>query len=100
MTMKRKHELKLAPHYFQLVQDGLKTAEFRRADRDFQVGDELFLREFNSINKPYASYTGNAISCLITDITKVNEVFPELRALPPFVMISFSVIRIEDNYRG
>ncbi|NIA43850.1 DUF3850 domain-containing protein [Providencia sp. 504mA] len=100
MTMKRKHELKLAPHYFQLVQDGLKTAEFRRDDRDFQVGDELFLREFNSINKPYASYTGNAISCLITDITKVNEVYPELRALPPFVMISFSVIRIEDNYRG
>lgn len=98
--MKRKHELKLAPHYFQLVQDGLKTAEFRRADRDFQVGDELFLREFNSINKPYASYTGNAISYLITDITKVNEVYPELRALPPFVMISFSVIRIEDNYRG
>ncbi|HGN1704823.1 TPA: DUF3850 domain-containing protein [Providencia rettgeri] len=98
--MKSKHELKLAPHYFQLVQDGLKTAEFRRADRDFHVGDELFLREFNSINKPYASYTGNAISCLITDITKVNEVYPELRALPPFVMISFSVIRIENNYRG
>ncbi|MEY0875193.1 DUF3850 domain-containing protein [Providencia manganoxydans] len=98
--MKRKHELKVAPRYFQLVQDGLKTAEFRRADRDFQVGDELFLREFNSINKPYASYTGSTISCLITDITKINHVYPELRALPEFVMISFSIIRTEDNYRG
>lgn len=100
MTVKRIHELKLAPRYFRLVQDGLKTAEFRRADRDFQVGDELFLREFNSINKPYASYTGNAISCLITDITKINDVYPELKPLPEFVMISFSIIRIEDNFRG
>ncbi|HHR6120167.1 TPA: DUF3850 domain-containing protein, partial [Providencia alcalifaciens] len=89
-----------APRYFRLIQDGLKTAEFRRADRDFQVGDELLLREFNAVNKPYASYTGNAIYCLVTDITKINEVYSELKQLPAFVMISFSIIRIEDNYRG
>lgn len=98
--MKRTHELKIAPRYFRLIQDGLKTAEFRRADRDFQVGDELLLREFNAVNKPYASYTGNAIYCLVTDITKINEVYSELKPLPAFVMISFSIIRIEDNYRG
>lgn len=98
--MKRTHELKIAPRYFRLIQDGLKTAEFRRADRDFQVGDELLLREFNAVNKPYASYTGNAIYCLVTDITKINEVYSELKQLPAFVMISFSIIRIEDNYRG
>ncbi|HHR6120177.1 TPA: DUF3850 domain-containing protein, partial [Providencia alcalifaciens] len=89
-----------APRYFRLIQDGLKTAEFRRADRDFQVGDELLLREFNSVNKPYANYTGNVIFCLVTDITKINEVYSELKPLPAFVMISFSIIRIEDNYRG
>ncbi|HHR6394426.1 TPA: DUF3850 domain-containing protein [Providencia alcalifaciens] len=98
--MKRTHELKIAPRYFRLIQDGLKTAEFRRADRDFQVGDEFLLREFNSVNKPYANYTGNVIFCLVTDITKINEVYSELKPLPAFVMISFSIIRIEDNYRG
>ena len=98
--IKRTHELKIAPRYFRLIQDGLKTAEFRRADRDFQVGDELLLREFNSVNKPYANYTGNVIFCLVTDITKINEVYSELKPLPAFVMISFSIIRIEDNYRG
>ncbi|MEY0320968.1 DUF3850 domain-containing protein [Providencia stuartii] len=98
--MKRTHELKIAPRYFKLIQKKLKTAEFRRADRDFQVGDRLILREFNSFAHPYAKYTGNAIICQITDVTDVNEVYGELLQLSKFVMISFSIIRNEDNYHG
>ncbi len=43
------HELKINPQYFNQVRIGAKKAEFRRADRDFQVGDILVLREFNAI---------------------------------------------------
>ncbi|MER1815850.1 DUF3850 domain-containing protein, partial [Proteus mirabilis] len=42
------HELKINPQYFNQVRIGAKKAEFRRADRDFQVGDILVLREFNA----------------------------------------------------
>ncbi|WP_163829436.1 DUF3850 domain-containing protein, partial [Proteus mirabilis] len=36
------HELKINPQYFNQVRIGAKKAEFRRADRDFQVGDIWF----------------------------------------------------------
>ena len=42
------HELKIFPKYFEAVQDGSKTFEIRKADRDFKVGDILVLKEFKS----------------------------------------------------
>lgn len=41
------HELKTAPDVFDAVWCGLKTAEFRKNDRDFQVGDWLWLRDWD-----------------------------------------------------
>jgi len=46
--METEHELKLEQTYFSRVASGQKTFEIRKNDRDFQVGDILILREFNS----------------------------------------------------
>lgn len=44
--MKKIHELKTWPVFFTAVKEGRKTFEVRKNDRNFQVGDELLLREF------------------------------------------------------
>lgn len=42
----RRHELKTWPEFYRAVQDNKKTFELRYNDRNYQVGDELLLREF------------------------------------------------------
>lgn len=41
------HELKCYPQYFQAVKDRRKNFEVRKNDRDFKVGDFLWLREYD-----------------------------------------------------
>lgn len=50
------HDLKIFPEYFSAVNLGLKKFEIRKNDRNFSVGDILFLNEFDGIN-----YTGRSI---------------------------------------
>ena len=47
------HNLKILPQYFKSVVDVTKKFEIRRNDRDYKVGDCLFLNEFDGTN-----YTG------------------------------------------
>ncbi len=43
----RKHELKTWPSFFEALYRGEKTFEVRKNDRDFAVGDVLYLREWD-----------------------------------------------------
>jgi len=55
--MTQTHELKCWSSSFVPMAGGLKNFELRKNDRDFKVGDVLFLREWN----PDTDYTGNTL---------------------------------------
>lgn len=46
---KMKHKLKTITPYFSQIWEGKKTFEVRKNDRDFQPGDTLALKEYNSL---------------------------------------------------
>lgn len=60
------HELKTWPAPFQAVLDGTKTYEFRRNDRNFMVGDRLWLREWDNVGE---AYTGRSAVCEVSYMT-------------------------------
>lgn len=60
------HELKTWPEPFEAVVQGLKGYEIRKADRDFTVGDVLYLREYDPSTK---TYTGRHTFRLVTYMT-------------------------------
>lgn len=64
------HELKTLPRYFERVLTGEKTFELRKNDRDFQVGDQISLLEFNPdlIHEENKGYTGRIMGCSISYI--------------------------------
>jgi hypothetical protein len=47
------HELKTHKEYFVPIFTGFKQFEIRKDDRDFEVGDELVLKEFDKANLVY-----------------------------------------------
>jgi len=53
--MMKIHELKTWPEYYQPMEEGIKRFEWRRNDRNFEVGDCLLLKEWTSAT---GSYTG------------------------------------------
>ena len=48
------HELKSWPQFFTRVISGEKTFELRVNDRDFKLGDFLFLREYDPLTEQYS----------------------------------------------
>jgi hypothetical protein len=53
----KEHELKTLCKYFQEVKSGKKTFELRNNDRDYNIGDVLWLKEYN----PLTGYTGDEL---------------------------------------
>ena len=66
MTLFKTHNLKILPRYFSEVVAGNKTFEVREKDRDFKVGDEIILNEYDGERGFY--YTGYKIAVEITYI--------------------------------
>lgn len=75
MTARRAHELKCLTSYFDAILDGRKTFEVRLNDRDFRVGDELWLRDWNGV-----AYSGRSVRKLVTFIIDADA-----ELLPPSV---------------
>lgn len=69
----REHELKTDPEVFEAVWSGSKTHEIRKDDRDFQVGDALYLRETEftglqmHMGKPLV-YTGREVRRTVSHV--------------------------------
>lgn len=82
-----RHDLKTLAVHFEEVFQGRKTAELRRNDRNFQVGDTLVLREWDTDGEPAGYYTDAYVLAKVTHVLD----FPE--ALQPgYVMLSFQVL--------
>jgi len=61
------HQLKTHPQYFQAVRAGTKKFEFRKNDRNFEVGDRVILKEYNPKTK---RYTNQMLQIQITYVLK------------------------------
>lgn len=59
----KQHFLKTVNPYFEAVYYSKKRFEYRLNDRDYQVGDEVILQEYDSINN---SYSGRVVHVRIT----------------------------------
>lgn len=68
--MKKIHDLKIGPFFFNAVSCGDKKAEFRQNDRDFMCGDFLRLREWDG------EYTGSELMVVITHILPIEKLIP------------------------
>lgn len=66
------HELKTHPKVFGFVKSQIKKFEIRKNDRNFQIGDEILLREFEPkghfVESKISRYTGNFCHRKITYI--------------------------------
>ena len=58
------HKLKSYPYNFKAVVDGTMSFQLRVADRDYRVGDLLFLQEYDE----ESGYSGR------TQVTRINNV--------------------------
>lgn len=86
----RVHDLKTWPGAFERVLSGNKTADLRKDDRGFKVGDILKLMEWSPTTK---EYTGRETSRTITDIAEPNEGF----GIPEgYVMLSIRQVSAKD----
>lgn len=87
--MSKTHELKTVQPYFDQVWSGAKTAELRKNDRGFAVGDYLVLREYEPARHIVdweKSYSGRAVIVRVTCITEGHD-----SLTPGYAMLSLQV---------
>ena len=62
------HELKTDDHVYRLVENGKKTFDFRKNDRDFKEGDILHLKEWYPGTVTEGEYSGHSLLAKVTYI--------------------------------
>lgn len=82
------HELKILPEYFEAVTSGRKKFEIRKNDRDYKVGDLLYLREWNGEN-----FTGDSYKAEVTYITDYAQ-------KDGYVVMGIKVLEKENEIRN
>lgn len=89
------HELKCWPEYFEPILSDDKTFEARLNDRDFKVGDVLWLREWVPPQRAGAvrEYTGRDTRVRVTYI--MTSAFPAVR--PGWVVMALGRDAVSDE---
>lgn len=83
--MRKTHELKILPKYFDDVIKNRKTFEIRKNDKHYKVEDILILREYNGRN-----YTG----CKVTaEVMYILEDFEGLKE--GYVVMGIKVLKVK-----
>jgi hypothetical protein len=82
------HELKCWPEYFEPLVQGKKTAEIRKNDRDFKVGDRLLLREWDPNKHSHGWYTGRYTVRTITHVLDLYSLVSGVEESGQYVMLS------------
>lgn len=75
------HELQTWPQYFEMMQDGSKKFELRKDDRGFEVGDVLYLREYDPETN---TYSGRTLSFIIQVIVRDA---PQFGLMPGYAIL-------------
>jgi hypothetical protein len=78
------HELKVWTEYYPAIESGAKPFEIRIDDRPFSVGDDLLLREWDSVQE---KYTNKETRRRITYILRDAQIFG--------VMAGYAILGIE-----
>lgn len=81
------HKLKISPIYFNDILNNNKNFEVRKDDRPYDVGDNLFLREYLPTNE----HTGKEI------LAKVLYVYRGELCLPDHCIMAIEVLGIGDR---
>ncbi len=67
------HKLKTITFFFANVLAGVKNFEIRKNDRNFQMGDTVILREYDSVLKVYSGREITATVGFVTDFMQTKD---------------------------
>lgn len=98
---RKQHELKCWPQFFQPTMNAHKRFEVRKNDRDFRVGDELLLKEWDpkgefgspTLNTEPVGYTGRAVIARVDYILTFDDVILVCPYFPEgWIIMSISLV--------
>ena len=83
--MPNNHKLKTVAPFFQALWDGKKQFELRKNDRDYKVGDRLYLYEFDAAK---CVYSGRVYSAEVGYV--LNDTDYPMGLMPDYTVLGFT----------